>query len=549
MIVRLSSVSTAIAIGICSLLVGCDSGSIYLPEGTVVVNPKCELPMQPAAPQILTPTLGELKQPGNAISIELAASVSGSARELELELWLLSGEGDPLVLVWTAESASETLDLSLGEFELGFDALDSWKNYALRTRSREGGEFCDFSDWGDYQQFKIDDGSELYFDENIIRDVEITLSPASFQVINDEALPPGCVPYSRPYHPGTVSFDGVDYENAGIRVKGGCGSSRDLSGKASFKINLSDYSVGGDCPTTRRARGLKRITVNNQVQDPSHAHERLAYHFYDLLGIPVPRRAPVRVHVNGELWGLYLHLESIDRRFFRRRYEGAGAEGMVYEGTYYCNLTPDNKPELMGPETCFSQKFSDTCSTPDPNGDPYDYSPLRTFIDQIDALSDEQFFAEIQTIVDFPTFLRQWSADAIMNHWDGSIFDILNNYRVYHNPFTDKWVIIPTGMDQSFNLNQRDVDPWQPSNVIAQRCLQVKECEDAYAATLRETLDTFDNADMVARTNAIVTQITAEVAADPRKESNNFQQRIDRTITFIEGRRAFIENALSTNGY
>ncbi|MBL4636692.1 MAG: CotH kinase family protein [Kofleriaceae bacterium] len=544
----ITRVSACVVLSILALQ-GCDSGEIFLPEDVVVPNPKCELDSPPPAPEILTPTLGELKQPEDVIAIELAANASGEARLLDIEMWLLAGDGTPILKVWGAESTGDTLDLSSGQFELGFDALDSWKRYAVRARSREGGEFCDFGDWSNYQDFKIDDGSELYFDEDIIRDVEITLGQESYDLIDAEALPPDCVPYSRPYHPGTVTFDGVTYENAGVRVKGGCGSSRTLSEKASFKINLSDYSEGGPCPMTRRARGLKRITVNNQVQDPSHAHERLAYHFYDLLGIPVPRRAPIRVHVNGDLWGFYLHLESIDRRFFRRRYEASAAEGMVYEGTYFCNLTPDNKPALMGPETCFSQKFSDTCSTPDPNGDPFDYSPLRTFIDRIDSLTDQEYYTEIQKIVDFPTFLRQWSADAIMNHWDGAVFDILNNYRVYHNPFTDKWVIIPTGMDQSFNLNQRTVDPWQPGTVIATRCLRIQECEDAFAVALRETLNIFENADMVARTNAIRTQITADVLADPRQSSNNFESRIDRTITFIEGRRVFIENALSAHGY
>ncbi len=526
-------------------LYACDSGSISLPVGNALL---CTAPEQPAPSTVLTPAFGDLYQPGDALQIQVAAAEQEEARNLEFEIWLMA-QDQPVLKIWGGQSTEDQIDVEASGFEAGFTALDAWKSYAVRTRTKIGEPECDFGEWGNYQSFRIDDGSELFFNEEVIRDLYISLPEESFEAIDREALPPECVPYHRPYHPGTVTFDGTVYENAGVRTKGGCGSSRNLSGKASFKINLSDYSTGDSCPQTRRARGLKRLTVNNQVQDPSHAHERLAYQFYDLLGIPVPRRAPIRVHVNDELWGLYLHLESIDRRFFRRRYEGLAAEGMAYEGTYYCDIVPINAPAEMGPETCFSAKFSGQCSTPVPGADPTTYAPLISFIAQIDALDDENFYEGIQDIVDFKTFLNQWAADSIMNHWDGSIFDILNNYRMYHNPETSKWVILPTGMDQSFNLNQRNIDPWQPLNVIARRCLQIKECEDAFAQRLREVLSVFENGDFVARTGVISTQIAEEVAADPREETNQFAERINRTVTFIEGRKSFIENALSAHGY
>ncbi len=526
----------------------CD-GVVSVPgEGEPVA--RCTSEQPPEAPTVSIPATGEVFQPEDALRFEATAPLEAPDRVAEFELHLLAND-QPVLKVWRGvltNADAVGMNFSEGVLEQGIAALDTWRGYGVRVRYQNS-PGCEFSPWSDYQRFKIDDGSEALFNEDIIRDLEITLPQESYDLIHAEARPPGCVPYHRPYHPGTVTFDGITYEDSGVRVKGGCGSARDLNGKASFKINLSDYSTGETCAPARRARGLKRITVNNGVQDRSHTHQRLAYDFYDLVGVPVPRRAPIRVHVNGELWGLYLHLESIDRRFLRRRYEGAGAEGMLYEGTYFCDITPNNLPAINGPETCFGAKFSDTCSTADPNGDPLNYQPLIDFITRIDALPNDGFYPAITEFVDFDAYLSQWAAETIMNHWDGGIFDVRNNYRVYHDPITDKWVMIPTGMDQSWNAGQRPIDPWNPANVIARRCLQEKPCEDAFAARLKQVLTLFENADFAAKAEAIRTQIAADVEADPRKEGDDFSQRVDSTISFINGRSATVNGWLAAHGY
>ncbi len=526
--------------------------------GTVTVTDDpdavCEVALSAEAPTILTPMQGGLHQPGAVLQIEASqpSSTSEQPRVIEFEVWAMV-DGDPIAKVWGASlpdaSDAPSLDLSEGDFEPGSSELSAWRNYGVRARTRDGGVLCEFGEWSGYQDFKIDDGSEAIFDDQIIRDVEITLGQESFDLINAEALPPGCVPYSRPYHPGTVTFDGVVYENAGVRAKGGCGSSQDLSGKASFKMNLSDYSVPDTCPETRRASGLKRITVNNHKQDPSFVHERLAYHFYELAGVPVPRRAPIRVHVNDEYWGLYLHLESIDRRFFERRFEGVAAEGMVYEGTYFCDLIPGNLPPVDGPETCFSAKFSGDCSTQAEGGDPFNYEPLISFVSQIDTLPVDGFYPAVADIVDFDAYLSQWAVESIINHWDGGIFDILNNYRVYHDPLSGKWVMLPTGMDQSFNAGQRPVNAWVPASVIARRCLLEKPCEDAFAARLKEVLTIFEAADLATMAETIRTQIASEVAMEPRSNPGPFDNRVDATIDFINGRSATVNGWLTARGY
>ena len=124
-------------------------------------------------------------------------------------------------------------------------------------------------------------------------------------------------------------------------TKGGCGSAEDLDGKAGLKVHLSwdDAQVAG-CPAKRRLGGLEKLTFNNMTQDPSMSHEMLAYALYAEMGVPVPRATYARVTVNGEYFGIYAHLETIDRRFLARHF--GSNRGALYEGTYWCDLIASN---------------------------------------------------------------------------------------------------------------------------------------------------------------------------------------------------------------
>ena len=282
------------------------------------------------------------------------------------------------------------------------------------------------------------DESPAVFDPDVINDIWLDIPPASWTLIDDEALS-GCAPHLRSYHAGTVKFGTAEFTGSGIRVKGGCGSSRELDEKAAFKANLSwdNPSVDG-CPNSRKHRGLKKFTFNNQVEDASYTHERIGYDFFQKLGIPVPRVAPVRLHVNNQLWGLYLNVETIDRRFLARHFDSK--RGMLYEADYGCDI---------GEEDCFMMKF-DTDECDDPSvGDPTDMTPLRRLHTRLAQIPSDDFYPAIDQIIDFDAYLTTWAAATIMGFWDGYPNDP-NNYRIYHDPSDDRWTLIPTGIDQLF---------------------------------------------------------------------------------------------------
>jgi hypothetical protein len=458
---------------------------------------------------------------------------AGPADHEATELEVLAVVGSALgAVVWRATIDSGNLTsatLANGTFESGITGLDEWSRYVIHARHRSAAN--GLSEWGPNFPIRTDDGSESVFNEDLIGTARVQIPSASYGPIDDEALS-DCGPHPRSYYVGALNIGSVDFPGSGVRAKGGCGSSRSLDEKSALKVNLSwdDPAVAG-CPTTRRYKGLKKITLNNQVEDPSYVHERIGYDFFRKVGVPVPRVAPINVHVNDELWGLYLNVESIDRRFLARRFDSN--DGMLYEGAYGCDL---------GSTSCFEPKFStDECDDP-PSGDPTDFTPLMALNDRLDALPDGGFYPAITEIINFDAYLSMWAAASIMGYWDGYPFSA-NNYRIYHDPSDDRWTVLPSGLDQLF---EDEVDPFSSEGSLSNRCLQEEACEAAFRARFAEVLDLFESSNYTAMARAIETQIQSAVNADPRREIDlsEFASAVNSTIQYIENRPGELRDLL-----
>src|SRR6185369_7170650 len=107
------------------------------------------------------------------------------------------------------------------------------------------------------------------------------------------------------YHDATFSLTRAGGQTygplaVGVRLKGGSFGFRTLTGKASFKVKFN-FSVSG-----QRFQGLKKLTLNNMVQDDSMVHETLAYTAFRAMGVPAPRTGFAYLRVNGADYGVYL---------------------------------------------------------------------------------------------------------------------------------------------------------------------------------------------------------------------------------------------------
>lgn len=512
-----------------------------------------------AAPSFVSPHPGRKDVTRGNLAIETVGFLTSSTHGLvatEAEIWTIDVDGGLRERVWWAsivEPRAVPFGLDDGRFEgtaAFIGGLESWRDHAVRarhvTRSAAGCELA--GAWSEPRPFRTDDGSLELFDATQVRDFHITLPATSYDAIDAQALPPGCVPFERQYYTGTLEFDGVTYENVGVKTKGGCGSSRTLDRKAALKISLDwdDPAVPG-CPSSRRIMGLDSITLNNMVQDPSFAHERLAYALFRALGAPAPRASPARVWLNGSFMGHYLHVETVNRRFLDRHYQSN--LGMLYEGTYRCDLNLANVRDDDG--GCLTREFRpDTCDGYLPSdADPITYDPIRDMITRIDALPAGQFYPGITEILDWDRYLAMWAGEVLLSHWDGYSYNIVNNFRVYHDPAIDRWTILPSGLDQTFRY--QSITPWSPAGKIAQRCLAEPACEATMAAKLADAVVVFERMNLEAMRQGIRAQLAPLIAEAPGREFDPARHDAVHASTqsYIQQQPGYVRALLAQQGF
>lgn len=119
------------------------------------------------------------------------------------------------------------------------------------------------------------------------------------------------------YSPCSVIIDGESYSSVGIRAKGNTSLSSVStmnSDRYSFKLEFDQYD------NTKSYYGLDKISLNNIIQDNTFMKDYLTYRMMGEFGVAAPLCSYVYITVNGEDFGLYLALESIEESFLQRNY-------------------------------------------------------------------------------------------------------------------------------------------------------------------------------------------------------------------------------------
>ena len=131
------------------------------------------------------------------------------------------------------------------------------------------------------------------------------------------------------YIPCTVSVDGEEFRQVGLRAKGN--NSRRLTeeyglSRYSLKLEFDHYVDGGNY------HGLDKFSLDASFQDNSYLKTYLVYDMMEFMGVPAPLRSFVWVTVNGSPWGLFLAVEEPEEAFARRNF---GADhGQLYKPDY-----------------------------------------------------------------------------------------------------------------------------------------------------------------------------------------------------------------------
>lgn len=115
----------------------------------------------------------------------------------------------------------------------------------------------------------------------------------------------------------TVVIDGESYKNVAVRAKGNTSLSQVQNygnDRYSFKIEFDQYD------STKTYYGLDKLCLNNIIQDNTYMKDYLTYQLMGEFGVASPLCSYVNISVNGETWGLYLAVESLEESFLQRNY-------------------------------------------------------------------------------------------------------------------------------------------------------------------------------------------------------------------------------------
>lgn len=328
--------------------------------------------------------------------------------------------------------------------------------------------------------------------------IEMTLPEASWNALQQE-------PYEEV--PGSFALEGAYFPTVGIRRKGVYGSLRDLNQKAAFKIDFDEYVDGG------RIRNKETFTLNNMVQDPSYLHEWMTYRVFRAAGLPAPRTGWAQVYMNGEYFGFYAVIETVDKDLMEVWYDDP--TGPIFEGAYGADFYPGDEHSFEldeGEETDFAY-LTPIC-------DLFSQPPTDAMIEQLDEL------------VDIDQFMRVMAIEFAAMHWDG--YTTHNNYRIYRDPSDGRFDMLPWGTDQTWM--DYGYGAYGAGGLVFAACVENDGCRARYQEQLREIADVIEGMPLHADVERVHDGILPYIESDPRRETDlgTHQSFVQRTLETVD---------------
>jgi len=345
-----------------------------------------------------------------------------------------------------------------------------------------------------------DPSDELFAPENLVR-FDLELSAEALAGLEQAPLR---------FVRGTLRYREHTLANIGVRLKGEA-SFQEIDDKPAFRLKLDEFASG------QRLFGLKRLTLNNDVQDPSSLSQSLGYRLFRAAGMPAPRCNHALLYVNDKYYGLYSNVETEDKAFLARWF--SSDDGNLYEegGT---DLLP-------GSAAAFELETNEGKN---------DRSDLEALIAALARATPDDFSETVGQELDLDRYVSFAALEALAGGEDGYSYvrGAPNNFRLYRDPETNRFVFLPWGLDRALRprFEPQLVHDWVPAlepyrsvwntrALVLSGCLASPECHAAYIERLRELGELFESLDLASTARAELELIEAAGWADQRKPADD----------------------------
>lgn len=282
-----------------------------------------------------------------------------------------------------------------------------------------------------------------------------------------------------------------------VRLKGRKGSFRKLEDKPALTLDF-DRLVPG-----QTFCGLTKLHLNNSVEDPSFLHEWIGTELFLAAGVPAPRVGHALVEVNGRRLGLYVAKEGFAPEFLARHF--ARSDGEMFE--------------------------------PEP-GTGADVNGSMGRLAEVIARQDAELrWQQLPAALDVERFTSFLALEILIGHRDGYAL-AKNNYRVYHDPATERRVFLPAGMDQLFGRTRTSLWP-HPAGLVARALMESSAGRRALHERMQMLFTNVLRAEALTnevrhRAARLAPQLTRPEARALMREADDLCERIALRVRVVE---------------
>ncbi len=314
----------------------------------------------------------------------------------------------------------------------------------------------------------------------------------------------------RPSALATVTEGGNTYTNVSIHLKGGAGSYRPIDDDPGLTLEFAKNAQG------QTFHGLKKLSLNNSVQDHTFLNEKICRDLFNLAGSPAPRAGFAAVQLNGRNLGLHVLIEGANKQFLRQHFENV--HGNLYQ-------------------THGNQEITARLDV-NSGDDPTNHAGLRALVQAVREEDPAVRWHKLEETLDVKRFVTFLAMEVMLCHWDGYCMN-QNNYRVFHDLGANKIVFIAHGMDQMFGKGRTGGGSIYPQwhGIVAKAVMSTPEGRQLYLARLGEVYTNVFRVEgllkEVDRLSSVVQQVIAEF--DPQA-ATAYQRRVDALKAHIEQR-------------
>lgn len=356
------------------------------------------------------------------------------------------------------------------------------------------------------------------YDPSEVKTYELTFDAAALAILSSTAPAD-----EKTWVHGTFKYGNVTLADVGVRRKGSS-TFRALPKKAALKVKFDKYVDG------QKFAGLKELTLNNSLSDPTFIAERLTYHVFRSIGLPAQRAVSARIEINGASYGVYTNVETPNKDFIKRVF---GAQSKTL---YEVNWGSDWQP---GSEDGFEEEVGDGS-----------LSDVAALFAAVNVAKTATLLADVSAHLDTTQYLRFVAAEAAVGHYDGYAFGnwSSHNYFMAGNA-SGVFSLIPWSTDLSMSNRLVVVDANTPKGAgsFALRCKASSSCWADYKTQMKSVLAAYETLALPALAQTWHAQVDALVKADPKREDHidYYTQSTTQLYTWLAQRPGVIRAQLS----